>query len=175
MIRLGVIGALKMDRVRAFIMVVAMLVGATGSVRAGDGSRPRIVDGLITKPSTHSVDITLDRLEAALKQRGFVIFARLDHAAAAASVGLNMPRETVLVFGNPRLGTPNFIKYPTLAIDLPIKALVWEDADKKVWLSYNTQKYLNKAAYARHGAPIDPAQTSQIDGLFAEVTDAATK
>ena len=164
-----------MSSFRAFMIVIATLAGIAGLVRADDGSRPNAVDGLTTKPSAYSVDMTLDRLEGALKERGFMIFARLDHAAAAASVELKMPRATVLVFGNPRLGTPNFIKYPTLAIDLPIKALVWEDASGKVWLSYNTQKYLNESAYARHGAPIDAALTEKIDGLFATVTDAATK
>ncbi len=159
----------------AFIVAIAVLAGTAGSPRAADELRPNPVDGLITKPSAYSVDMTLDRLETALKDHGFIIFARLDHAAAAASVGLKMPRETVLVFGNPRIGTPNFIKYPTLAIDLPIKTLVWEDANGKVWLSYNTQKYLNESTYARHGAPIDTELTKQIDGMFAAVTDAATK
>ena len=101
-----------MSGFRAFIIVIATLAGIAGLARADDGSRTHAVDGLITKPSAYSVDVTLDCLERALKERGFMIFARLDHAAAAASVGLKMPRETVLVFGNPRLGTPNFLKYP---------------------------------------------------------------
>jgi uncharacterized protein (DUF302 family) len=163
-----------MSRFHTFIIAIAVFVGIVGSARS-DASKPNAVYGLITKPSAYSVDLTLDRLETALKDHGFMIFARLDHAAAAASVGLKMPRETVLVFGNPRIGTPNFIKYPTLAIDLPIKALVWEDADAKVWLSYNMQKYLNESAYARHGAPIDTELTKQIEGVFAAITDAATK
>lgn len=164
-----------MSSLRILIVAIAVLAGNAGLSYATGESRPNAVDGLITKPSTYSVDMTLDRLETALKERGFIIFARLDHAAAAASVGLNMPRATVLVFGNPRLGTPNFIKYPTLAIDLPIKALVWEDANRKVWLSYNTQEYLNEFAYARHGAPIDQELTNKIAGVFAAVTDTATK
>src|SRR5436190_21560233 len=72
-------------------------------------------EGLVTKASTHSVDETLDRLEAALKERGLIIFARIDHAAAAQSMGLKMPRSTVLAYGNPRVGTPRFIQHPTTA------------------------------------------------------------
>jgi uncharacterized protein (DUF302 family) len=100
---------------------------------------------------------TIDRFEAAVKKRGFMVFARLDHAAAAESVGLKMPRATVIVFGNPRLGTPGFIKTPTLAIDLPLKVMVWEDANGKVWLSYNLAEYLHGTIYVRHGAPTDKA------------------
>jgi uncharacterized protein (DUF302 family) len=139
------------------------------------GSEPRPVDGLITKPSAYSVDVTLDRLEATLKQHGFMIFARLDHTAAAEALGLQMPRETVVVFGNPRIGTPNFLKYPTLAIDLPIKALVWQDDKGKVWLSYNSQKYLTTAAYARHGASLDQSLADRIEREFADIADAVTK
>jgi uncharacterized protein (DUF302 family) len=86
-----------------------------------------------------------------------------------------MPRETVVVFGNPRLGTPNFLKYPTLAIDLPIKALVWEDAGGKVWVSYNSQRYLTTELYARHGAAMDRPLADCIEQQFVAITDAATK
>jgi uncharacterized protein (DUF302 family) len=131
-------------------------------------------EGLVTKPSANSVDATLDRLEAALKERGFIIFARLDHAAAAQSVGLKMPRSTVLVFGNPRLGTPNFIQYPTYAIDLPLKALVWEDANGKVWVSYNTSEW-TRVINTRHGVPANPERMAQGDAALDSATDAATK
>jgi uncharacterized protein (DUF302 family) len=133
------------------------------------------VDGLITKPSAYPTTETVDRLEAALKERGFVIFTRLDHAAAAESVGLKMPRSTVLVFGNPRLGTPVFIKHPTLAIDLPLKALVWEDASGKVSLSYNSAQYLLVAIYGRHGAPTNPEAITRIESVLTAATDAAVK
>lgn len=133
------------------------------------------VDGLITKPSVYSANETLDRLEAALKERGWVIFTRLDHAAAAESLGLKMPRSTVLVFGNPRLGTPVFIKRPTLAIDLPLKALVWEDAAGKVSLSYNSAEYLFVTIYGRHSAPVAPDAVARLDGVLTAVTDAAVK
>ena len=132
------------------------------------------VEGLVTKPSTQSVDETLDRLETALKERGFIIFTRLDHAAAAQSLGLKMPRSTVLVFGNPRIGTPIFIQYPTYAIEQPLKALVWEDSGGKVWLSYNTSEW-GKVISGRHGVPTNPEGAARVDGLLSAATDAATK
>ena len=154
----------------------AMAVIGSGAFAAGAAaSSPYHVDGLITKASTYSFDVTLDRLESSLKKHGFVIFARLDHTAAAAAVGLQMPHETVLVFGNPRIGTPNFLKYPTLAIDLPIKALVWQDARGKVWLSYNSQKYLATEVYARHGVKLDQSLADRIEQEFSSITDAVTK
>ena len=86
--------------------------------------------GLVTKPSKYSVSETLDRFEAAVKARaaaGFKVFTRIDHAAAAKEAGLEMRPRTVIVFGNPKLGTPVMVKTPLLAIDVPPKALVWED------------------------------------------------
>jgi uncharacterized protein (DUF302 family) len=132
------------------------------------------VEGLITKPSAYPAAATLERLEAALKERGFIIFAQLDHSAAAESVGLRMPKSTVLVFGNPRLGTPNFIEHPTLAIDLPLKALVWEDANGKVWLSYNSSQYLT-TIYDRHGASRNPEATTRLESALAAASDAAVQ
>jgi uncharacterized protein (DUF302 family) len=132
-------------------------------------------EGLVTKPSAHSIDTTLDRLEAALKERGFIIFTRIDHAAAAQALGLKMPRSTVLVYGNPRVGTPRFIQNPVLAIDFPPKALVWEDADGKVWLSYNTSQWM-KVINSRHGVSSPPPEAmAQGDAVLEAAADAATK
>jgi len=133
------------------------------------------VDGLITVPSAHSVDATMGKFEAAAKKRGFMVFARLDHAAAAESFGLKMPRSTVIVFGNPRLGTPVFIKTPTVAIDLPLKAMVWEDANGKVFLSYNSAEYLYGTIYVRHGAAYDKAVVAKVDGVLSGIAGEATK
>jgi uncharacterized protein (DUF302 family) len=112
-----------MLRVSTLALAVTLFLASTVSTAA--------VDGLITKPSAYPATETLERLETALKERGSIIFTRLDHAADVQSVGLKMPKSTVLVFGNPRLGTQLFIKHPTLAIDLPLKALVWEDEHGK--------------------------------------------
>jgi uncharacterized protein (DUF302 family) len=148
------------------VTVIAMLL-------AGTALSAFAVEGLITKPSPHSVGATIDRFEAAVKKRGFMVFARLDHAAAAESVGLKMPRATVIVFGNPRLGTPVFMKTPTLAIDLPLKAMVWEDANAKVFLSYNSAEYLYGTIYVRHGAPSDKAVAAKVEGTLEAIADEA--
>jgi uncharacterized protein (DUF302 family) len=132
-------------------------------------------NGVITKPSAYSADATTQRLENALKSRGFIVFARLDHAAAAKDAGLTMPYSTVVVFGNPKLGTPNFIQNPPLAIDLPLKVLVWEDKDGKVWISYNSSKYLYETIYARHQQPFTPEMVSRLEDGLAKLTDEATK
>ena len=133
------------------------------------------VDGLITQPSANSVDVTIEKFEAAAKERGLKIFARLDHAAAAESVDLEMPRATVIVFGNPRIGTPVFIETPTVAIDLPPKAMVWEDAEGKVFLSYNSAEFLFDTIYARHGIESDKAVTAKVASLYADIANEAVK
>lgn len=132
--------------------------------------------GLVTKPSAHSAKETLDRLKQAVTKRGFMVFTTLDHAAAAKSKGLEMPFSSVLVFGNPKLGTPGFIRTPSLAIDLPLKALVWEDKDGKVWLSYNSGTYLHETIYRdRHGAKFNPKVMKRLNKGLGAITDEATK
>lgn len=152
-----------------------IVISAAAALLGGASLPAFAVEGLITSPSAHSVDATMDRFESAVKKRGFVVFARLDHAAGAESVGLKMPRSTVIVFGNPRVGTPVFIKTPTVAIDLPLKALVWEDANGKVFLSYNSAEYLFDTIYVRHGAPHDKAVATKIEGALKAISDEATK
>jgi uncharacterized protein (DUF302 family) len=100
-------------------------------------------------PSRYSVSVAIDRIEAAVKANGMTVFARVDHAGEAARVGLAMRPTELLVFGNPRGGTPIMVARPTAAIDLPLKALAWEDEHGKVWLTYNTVGLL----LDRHGAP----------------------
>jgi uncharacterized protein (DUF302 family) len=134
-------------------------------------------DGLITKPSKYSVKETVARFEAAVKQRepaGFMVFTEIDHAAAAKKVGLDLRPRTVIVFGNPKLGTPAMVKTPLLAIDVPPKALVWEDDQGKVWLSYNSSDYLYNTLYPRHGAAV-PQSTAPFAKLLDEISDQATK
>ena len=134
-------------------------------------------DGLITKPSKYSVKETVTRFEAAVKDReaaGFTVFTEIDHAAAAKKFGLDMRPRTVIVFGNPKLGTPAMVNTPLLAIDVPPKALVWEDDQGKVWLSYNSADYLYKTIYPRHGAEVPPA-TAPFAKLLDEMSDHATK
>lgn len=105
---------------------------------------PSDVDGLVSLASPFPVDQTLDRLESLLRAHGATIFARIDHCAAAADAGLAMRAAQVLIFGNPRIGTPIMNTAPTVAIDLPFKALAWEDAVGNVWLGYNSAEYLGR-------------------------------
>ena len=95
---------------------------------------------------------TVDRLEALLKAKGIKIFARIDQAAEAQAVGLTMRPTVLLIFGDPKTGTPLMNRYPSIAMDLPLKVLVWESADGKVWLSYNSPEFLQQ----RHGLDAPP-------------------
>jgi uncharacterized protein (DUF302 family) len=105
--------------------------------------------GMVHLRSRHSVAETLRRLESAVTGHGLKIFGRIDHSGEAERAGLEMRPTQVLIFGNPKAGTPLMVAAPTLAIDLPLKALVWEDADGAVWLSYNSPEYLQQ----RHNVP----------------------
>ena len=128
-------------------------------------------EGLVVKPSNYSVGETLDRLQAALEEKGLTIFARIDHQAGAAKADLELPPTQVLIFGNPKLGTPLMTSAPTTAIDLPQKALAYEDADGKVYLAYNDVGYLQ----ARHGIEARDEVIGKIRGALGNFTDAATK
>jgi uncharacterized protein (DUF302 family) len=108
-------------------------------------------NGLVHLRSIHSVVDTVARLEAILHTKGLPILAQIDHSGDAAKAGLAMPPTKLLIFGNSRSGTPLMISAPTVAIDLPLKALIWQDTDGKVWLSYNSPEYLKD----RHGIPND--------------------
>ncbi len=106
-------------------------------------------NGLITLASAHSVDDTVERLEALLNERGIKIFARVDHSGEAEKAGLTMRPTKLLIFGSPKGGTPLMQAAPTVAIDLPLKALIAADAEGNVSLTYNDPEYLQ----ARHGFP----------------------
>ncbi len=100
--------------------------------------------GIITKPSRYTVAETLDRLEAVVRAKRIKLFARIDHAGEAKNAGLSMLPAELLIFGNPKAGTPLMVAEPLTAIDLPLKALAWQDRDGKVWLSYNDPAYLKE-------------------------------
>jgi uncharacterized protein (DUF302 family) len=101
-------------------------------------------EGIISIPSKYSVPETLDRLDASLRAKGVRVFARVDHSGEAEKAGLKMPPTQLLIFGNPAAGTPVMLAAPTSAIDLPLKALAWQDGEGKVWLSYNDPEYLKR-------------------------------
>jgi len=110
-----------------------------------------MASGMVDVPSRYSVPETLVRLEAILKEKGLTVFARVDHSGEAKKAGLEMRPTQLLIFGSPKGGTPLMVAAPSLAIDLPLKALAWQDAQGKVWLSYNSPEYLQQ----RHGIPAD--------------------
>ncbi len=101
-------------------------------------------EGILSKPSKYSVPETLHRLEAILTTKGVKIFALVDHSGEAEKAGLKMPPTQLLIFGNPRGGTPVMLAAPTAAIDLPWKALAWQDSGGQVWLSYNDAAYIQR-------------------------------
>jgi uncharacterized protein (DUF302 family) len=151
----------------------------SGSARAshpeltnpGPGGLPVIPDGLTTIASRYGPRDTADRLVAAVTNRGMAVMARIDHAAAAASVGMELRPTEVLVFGNPRAGTPLMQKAQTIGIDLPLRALVWQDADGATWLGYNDPQWL----VSRHLA--SPGDSRAVDGMtqaLAAVAEEAT-
>ena len=125
-------------------------------------------NGLIHLSSRHSVEETMQRLEELLQQKGITIFARVDHSGEAAKAGLEMRPTKLVIFGSPKAGTPLMQAAPTLAIDLPLKALLWQDAEGKVWLTYNDPAYLQQ----RHGVPqaLLP-NIAAVSGLFAKAVE----
>jgi uncharacterized protein (DUF302 family) len=105
--------------------------------------------GMVHLNSAHSVPETMARLKSLVTARGMTILAHIDHSGDAAKVGLKMQTAQLLIFGNPNAGTPLMVAAPTLALDLPLKALVWAGPDGRVWLSFNTPEYLQQ----RHNVP----------------------
>jgi uncharacterized protein (DUF302 family)/uncharacterized membrane protein YidH (DUF202 family) len=105
--------------------------------------------GIVDKPSAHTVDQTVEKLKSILQAKGVSLFALVDHSGEAEKVGMKMRPTKLLIFGNPKAGTPLMLAAPSVAIDLPLKILVWEDAQGKVWLSYNSPTYLRD----RHNLP----------------------
>jgi uncharacterized protein (DUF302 family) len=115
-------------------------------------------EGIVKIPSHHSVDETVDKLKTILKSKGVALFALVDHSGEAEKVGLKMPPTKLLIFGNPKGGTPLMLAAPSAAIDLPLKILVAEDSQGKVWISYNSPDYLKE----RHSLPQDLLQNIAV-------------
>ncbi len=136
-----------MTMLRAMLLVALVTVSALAAA----------ADGLVAVKSPYSAKDTMNRLEDSARQRGLTVFARVDHAAGAAKVGKTLRPTEVLIFGNPQGGTPFMECAQSVGIDLPLKALVWEDAAAQVWLGYNDPAWLAQ----RHGAASCPA----VEGL----------
>jgi uncharacterized protein (DUF302 family) len=119
-------------------------------------------NGIVRKPSNHSVDETVLKLKGILEAKGVKLFALVDHSGEAEKAGMKMPPTKLLIFGNPEGGTPVMLASPSVALDLPLKILVAEDAGGKVWLSYNSSEYLKQ----RHNLPAELLQNiAVVDGL----------
>lgn len=127
------------------------------------------VDGLTTIPSDFAARETADRLEAAVKDKGMTVFARIDHAGGAAAAELPLRPIELLIFGTAKAGTPLMQSEPTIGIDLPLKALVYEDSAGKVWLSYNEPRWLAQ----RHG--LGDGASRILDAMAAALDSVATK
>jgi len=124
----------------------------------------KVDSGILSRLSSHPVDETVARLETLLEQRKIKLFAVIDHTGEATKVGMKMPPTKVLIFGNPKAGTPVMLAAPESAIDLPLKLLVREDAEGKTWISYNDPKYLQD----RHHLPAELVQNLGIAAVLAE-------
>jgi uncharacterized protein (DUF302 family) len=119
-------------------------------------------NGLLQVTSRYTVDESVYRLESVLAERGVRVFALIDHSGEAEKIGMKMRPTKLVIFGNPKGGTPLMVAAPTLAIDLPLKALVWEDEGGKVWVSYNSPEYLQQ----RHGVPEDLIKNIAVAGAL---------
>ena len=114
--------------------------------------------GIVDIRSNHSVDETVDKLEGILQAKGVTLFAFVDHSGEANRVGMKMRPTKLLIFGSPKAGTPLMVAAPSIAIDLPLKILVWEDAEARVWVSYNSPAYLQE----RHNLPAELLQNIAV-------------
>jgi uncharacterized protein (DUF302 family) len=121
-------------------------------------------NGMVDVSSNHSVDETVERVKNILQSKGITLFALIDHSGEAEKAGMKMPPTKLLIFGNPKGGTPLMLAAPSVAIDLPLKILVWQDGQEKVWLSYNSPEYLQE----RHGLPQDLVPNIAVVGTLAE-------
>jgi len=121
-------------------------------------------NGIIDRPSTHAVEQTVDRLKSILQAKGVTLFALVDHSGEAERIGMKMRPTKLLIFGSPKAGTPLMLAAPSVAIDLPLKILVWEDSEGKAWISYNSPEYLK----TRHGLPQELLQNIAVVETLAE-------
>ena len=126
-------------------------------------------NGIVDLPSNHSVDETVEKLRGILAAKGVTLFALVDHSGEAEKAGLKMPPTKLLIFGSPKAGTPVMLATPSIAIDLPLKILVWQDGAGKVWVSYNSPEYLRE----RHGVPPELVPTlAVVEALAAKAAEA---
>jgi uncharacterized protein (DUF302 family) len=151
-----------MPRLHHIVLVVCALLISSPVLAEGDG--------LITKKSNYSASETFDRLEDLLKKKGITVALRWSHAARANDVGIELRPTELLIFGNPKLGSHMFTSKQTAGIDLPMKALAWEDEQGQVWLTYNDPSYIAQ----RHGITDRAEVVSKMTNALNNLTNAAT-
>jgi len=142
---------------------VALGMAMSATVQAGDG--------MVNVKSQHSVVQTADKLETVLNAKGMTVFARIDHSAGAEKIGKELRDTQLVLFGNPKVGTPLMLCAQSVAIDLPQKALIWEDAEGSVWLSYNDPSHLAK----RHNIQGCDEVLNKVSGALGKFAKAATE
>ena len=123
-------------------------------------------DGLVTRPSAHGVRDTLDRFAGAVRAQGWVVFAEIDHAAAAHAVAMELPARTAVLFGNPTAGTPAMAAHPSLALDLPMRVLVWQDGQGRVFVTRSTGADIAQRVFARHGVTVPATGQQETEALL---------
>jgi len=167
-----------MKKIIAKVAVIGAALLGTGLAQAGadphshkSGHHVNPNHGMATIKSPHSVAKTLDRLEAVLKKKGITIFARVDHGAGAENVGIPLRPTQVLIFGNPKLGSPMMVSQQTIGIDLPLKALAWKDEKGQVWLTYNAPAHIAR----RHGISDQESIVEKMATALDKFTKAAVK
>ncbi|KXJ54166.1 DUF302 domain-containing protein [Neptuniibacter pectenicola] len=151
------------------LILVALTLGISNFSFAADGSSAD--NGLVSVPSTRSVKDTADKLESVLTSKGMTVFTRINHADGAKKVNKELRETEVVLFGNPKAGTPLMQCAQTMGIDLPQKALIWKDENGAVWLSYNDPRYLA----ARHNMEGCEGALDKVSGALAKFAKAATE
>jgi uncharacterized protein (DUF302 family)/uncharacterized membrane protein YidH (DUF202 family) len=148
----------------AMAIYLVSVRGSTGSQFESSKETSMADNGIIDTPSNHSVDESVEKLTGILRDKGITLFALVDHSGEAAKAGMKMPPTKLLIFGNPKGGTPVMLAAPSIAIDLPLKVLVWEDGRGKTWLSYNSPEYLKK----RHAVPDELVPNIAVVGALVQ-------
>jgi len=148
--------------------IVLLLLAMLALPAAADVASDR---GMVVKKSNHPVDVTLDRLESIVREKGFTVFARIDHAAGAASTGQTLRATEVLIFGNPKVGTALMSSRQSAGLDLPIRAAAWQDEGGQVWVAYDDPAWLAR----RHAIGDRDPVIGKMTGALGTLTDAAVK
>ena len=143
---------------KKLLILLFLALTLTTQIHAADK-----MEDMIVKLSANSVNETMNRLEKVVKSKGVTVFLRLDHAEGAKKVGNDLRPTQLLVFGSPKLGSPLMVSNQKIGIDLPLKAVVWEDSDGKVWLAYNNPAYLSKRHNIKDRKPVFAKMTKVLN------------